>query len=298
MKLWEKFSEDELRDIILNSKTYREALQKIGYSGSSAQNRYIKEIANKYNISLSHFSTGGAIDIVGQTFGYLTVIKKVPSKNKGVARFLCKCECGNLKEVDGIHLRKRLTQSCGCLNIKRTIEANKEQKLIDMIGKRFGKLVVLKRVENIKQQPAYICKCDCGNITAPIKGANLRKGVTKSCGCLRSQGELKITQLLLENQILFKKEVTFLDCVSDKGGLLRFDFGIYTENGLSHLIEFNGRQHYEETNYFKGNLEQRQRNDNIKQQYCKEKKIPLIIIPYTQLNTLTIKDLLLEDLKT
>ena len=26
MKLWEKFSEDELRDIILNSKTYREAL--------------------------------------------------------------------------------------------------------------------------------------------------------------------------------------------------------------------------------------------------------------------------------
>ena len=46
MKKWEKFSKEELEDIILNSKTYTEALKKIGYSAtSSSQNKYIKEAA-------------------------------------------------------------------------------------------------------------------------------------------------------------------------------------------------------------------------------------------------------------
>ncbi len=30
----------------------------------------------------------------------------------------------------------------------------------------------------------WICKCDCGSVTTPIVGANLRNGSTRSCGCL------------------------------------------------------------------------------------------------------------------
>lgn len=54
-----------------------------------------------------------------------------------------------------------------------------------MIGKKFGKLTVLseckKRANNGKIR--YKCECNCGNITNVI-GENLRRGITKSCGCL------------------------------------------------------------------------------------------------------------------
>lgn len=62
--------------------------------------------------------------------------------------------------------------------------------LIDLTGKRFGRLVVLQREESssLRQdgqyRPAWICRCDCGN-TAVVLGHNLRGGVTRSCGCLR-----------------------------------------------------------------------------------------------------------------
>lgn len=297
MKKWEKFSKKELEDIILNSKTYVEALKKIGYSGtSSSQNKYIKEAAQRYNIPLNHFRNGGAIDLIGQKFGRLEVIKRVENKNQGRARFLCRCDCGNLKEVDGAHLRRGDILSCGCYKREQTIKYNKEEKIIDMIGQRFGILEVISRAENIGEQPAYICRCDCGHITNPIMGANLRReNGTRSCGCMNSKGENVISQILTKNNIDFKREVKFDDCLSNNGGQLRFDFGIYKENRLSHLIEFNGRQHYEETNFFRDSLEKRQEKDNIKIEYCKQNNIPLLIIPYTKVNEITIDKLLLKE---
>lgn len=57
-------------------------------------------------------------------------------------------------------------------------------KLIDLTGKRFGKLSVIERAkENIHDRPAWVCKCDCGK-TAIVFGTSLRNGNTKSCGCL------------------------------------------------------------------------------------------------------------------
>jgi hypothetical protein len=59
---------------------------------------------------------------------------------------------------------------------------------IDMTGKRFGRLIVIEKVE----QPDYAlksrkrwwwkCKCDCGNEII-LPGERLRTGNTKSCGC-------------------------------------------------------------------------------------------------------------------
>lgn len=55
---------------------------------------------------------------------------------------------------------------------------------IDLLGKKFGKLVVLEQVkERGKHRKVYwICKCDCGN-TATVLGDRLKNGHTKSCGC-------------------------------------------------------------------------------------------------------------------
>lgn len=55
----------------------------------------------------------------------------------------------------------------------------------DLSGERFGRLFVVKRVENNNKGYAqWLCKCDCGKETIVVT-ANLKRGHTKSCGCLR-----------------------------------------------------------------------------------------------------------------
>lgn len=57
----------------------------------------------------------------------------------------------------------------------------------DMVGARFGRLVVLERLPNNKSGRAvFLCQCDCGNIKK-LHGNNLTRGLSKSCGCLRSE---------------------------------------------------------------------------------------------------------------
>lgn len=56
--------------------------------------------------------------------------------------------------------------------------------LIDLRGQVFGLLAVVERGTNTKQgQAQWLCACDCGN-TCFVRGCQLTKGRTKSCGCL------------------------------------------------------------------------------------------------------------------
>lgn len=63
---------------------------------------------------------GKVKDITGQKFGRLTVIKFLRIENHK-AIWLCKCECGNLKEIATGALTSGNTKSCGCLNHEPTI---------------------------------------------------------------------------------------------------------------------------------------------------------------------------------
>ena len=57
---------------------------------------------------------------------------------------------------------------------------------VDLIGQRFGKLVVIKKLEPNKwNNYQWECMCDCGN-TCTTSGGRLRSGNTKSCGCLKN----------------------------------------------------------------------------------------------------------------
>lgn len=56
--------------------------------------------------------------------------------------------------------------------------------LIDMTGKKFGRLLVVSRAPNIETRAAWNCLCDCGAKTV-LDGKKLRSGHTKSCGCYR-----------------------------------------------------------------------------------------------------------------
>lgn len=58
---------------------------------------------------------------------------------------------------------------------------------IEMLGRKFGRLTVLERGPTDRnRERTYICACDCGNLTPPIKGSNLRRGTSRSCGCLQA----------------------------------------------------------------------------------------------------------------
>ena len=54
----------------------------------------------------------------------------------------------------------------------------------NLIGQVFGRLTVIKRVENSNDGHArWECQCECGNIVT-VSSNVLKKGNTKSCGCL------------------------------------------------------------------------------------------------------------------
>lgn len=55
--------------------------------------------------------------------------------------------------------------------------------VLDMVGRRFGRLLVLQRSSD-GRGPRWLCRCDCG-ASVVLPGGNLRRGNTKSCGCLR-----------------------------------------------------------------------------------------------------------------
>lgn len=57
---------------------------------------------------------GKLIDLTGQRFGRLKVIKRAKRKKNRQVMWICKCDCGNIKEIVGVSLRNGDTRSCGC----------------------------------------------------------------------------------------------------------------------------------------------------------------------------------------
>lgn len=52
----------------------------------------------------------------------------------------------------------------------------------DLIGQKFGKLLVIDRADDKKGRSAWLCRCDCGNEKI-ITGQHLKSGAIISCGC-------------------------------------------------------------------------------------------------------------------
>jgi len=55
------------------------------------------------------------IDLTGQQFDKLTVVKRVKNSDYGAAMWLCDCGCGNQKIIQGSSLISGSTRSCGCI---------------------------------------------------------------------------------------------------------------------------------------------------------------------------------------
>ena len=69
------------------------------------------------------------LDLTGQKFGRLTVIRLLDERTKnGGKKYLCRCDCGTEKVVQQGHLRSGAIKSCGCLLRETTIARNKVEK--------------------------------------------------------------------------------------------------------------------------------------------------------------------------
>lgn len=121
------------------------------------------------------------IDLTGKSFGLLVVLNKSTEASIRI-KWDCLCRCGTQCVVDGSKLRNAHTQSCGCLQKAKTSEAKK----IDLVGKRFGRLIVTEKAGSDKWKSIrWVCQCDCG-VAKIVNGSHLRSGKIISCGCFLS----------------------------------------------------------------------------------------------------------------
>ena len=129
---------------------------------------------------------GKFVDLTGSEIGMITVlhrdVDKIGSNGKPIVMWKCRCACGNEFVSRTSSLKFKAKVGCGC-------RSGREQNLI---GKKFGKLTVVKQYGNKPKNGVlkWECLCECGN-TCVVSTKNLQRkdNPTTSCGCTRREYE-------------------------------------------------------------------------------------------------------------
>lgn len=123
--------------------------------------------------------------LVGKKFGKLTVLEPTGKTINGKKQWRCRCDCGGYKDVLSTNLTNGHVQSCGCMGRGRVPHT-------DLAGKRFGSLVVIRRVRaktspiERKESLLWECKCDCGNIVCKETEYLYKEGKNACDECIRA----------------------------------------------------------------------------------------------------------------
>lgn len=121
-------------------------------------------------------------DLAGQTFERLTARRVIGWTGRRQAIWECDCSCGRTGvKVRASEMKQRKTKSCGCLGA--------ESRVIDLAGRKFGRLTVKRMAESPHRQCGdrnahWECECTCGRMVVVKRGRGLKKDRVKSCGCL------------------------------------------------------------------------------------------------------------------
>jgi hypothetical protein len=121
-------------------------------------------------------------DVTGKRFGKLVALEYSHSNN-GRTYWLFECSCGKKvgpRRIDAVKRRKN--SSCGNSLCSGRIK--------NIVGKRFGKLLVTEFSHSVGEYSYWVCKCKCGNITHPISSVCLKSGVSKTCGSGLCNGKI------------------------------------------------------------------------------------------------------------
>lgn len=159
---------------------------------------------------------------------------------------------------------------------------------IDLTGQKFGCLTALKRnytyaKENgLKEEVFWDCQCECGNFIT-VRGYSLRKGITKSCGCIKNYpknltGKIFGKLLVIGPDFKFNKEKRennesnvpgiYWDCKCECGGRISVPTNYLTRTKVPHCKDCKILQGEDLTGQQFGYLTVIERDYN----YNKEKK--------------------------
>lgn len=198
---------------------------------------------------------------------------------KSYIRYLCPKHGEQRMNVNNFS-NGRKCPKCALDNARVRYQMPREE-ILDRVKECNGKLLnvddyVNQNVKNLK----FECQ-SCGSVFVSSLNAFVQHGgqLCSDCSGKKSLGEIRIKNYLLDNGIEYIPQFCFDDCKDIK--TLPFDFYIPSCNTI---IEFDGRQHFEETNWFSYPLETTQKHDSIKNKYCEINNINLIRIPYKQIN--------------
>lgn len=163
------------------------------------------------------------IDITGQRFGRLKVIRYFGKDIHGQGLWYCECDCGKSIVTRGSSLRFGRTKSCGCLHKEVVKKVNDK---FDLLGQKFGKLTVVGRALNGKHRESrWECDCECGRHI--IVGGHSLKAGTKSCGCLaRSHGMSGSRTYILYHDMISRchnKKINFISVMAVVGSKFASD---------------------------------------------------------------------------
>lgn len=125
-------------------------------------------------------------ELVGKTFGYLTILEVFERCKGATLKVKCKCEKEIIKSASRV-----LTghcKSCGCRDFPRLHRTKPIHSIIEPNCK-YGRLTTISKEtkkggSDISAQAWWLCKCDCNNIKE-IRETHIKYGNVVSCGCMR-----------------------------------------------------------------------------------------------------------------
>lgn len=123
---------------------------------------------------------------IGRKYGKLTI--------EGITKTVdiyadCLCDCGNRKLIRLSSVTSGNTKSCGCIRIN------------NLAGQKFSKLHVDSFAYTKNGMAYWNCTCACGNKTV-VRGAELKNGNTKSCGCgMKDHADKLLTDCIEDTRI-------------------------------------------------------------------------------------------------
>jgi hypothetical protein len=109
------------------------------------------------------------LNLAGRRSGKLLFIR--PVVRHGRRLWLCRCDCGNTTFQTA---RTKMLVN-GCSECKGRP---------NLVGQRFGKLIVTSFYKAIDRNAIWLCRCDCGK-NKKASTHDLRRGTTSHCGCSR-----------------------------------------------------------------------------------------------------------------
>ena len=193
---------------------------------------------------------------------------------------VCKCiHCGLFISEKWLSFNKINCPNC---SLRNPSYRSLLERSLDKFGDKFHYLA--NNYKSMSSKMDISCKV-CNRVFSRAPGNHL-----KSVGCPycnSSEGEKRLYAYLDSRGIKFIKNYSD-ESLRDKNILL-MDAMCFI-NGEMKAVEYNGIQHYKERPWTKNAERNRQkyldtvRKDKIKEVWCKEKNIPLLVIPYWDIN--------------